>query len=68
MTSDEVVAVLRANKGKRVRVTFDDGVVQVVDINNVDEEGVTHSGPDGIEPAGFWTFHWSITWVEPVSG
>jgi hypothetical protein len=55
MTADEVVAALTANIGKRVRLTFEDGVIQTVDIGNIDEEGVLHSGPDGAEPNGYWT-------------
>jgi hypothetical protein len=37
---DEVAAILKANDGKRVRVTFVDGVTQSVDISSVDDEGV----------------------------
>jgi hypothetical protein len=34
----EVRAVLTANHGKRVRVTWDDGVVQSVDVEGVDTD------------------------------
>lgn len=39
MTRDEVERILRENDGRRVRVTFVDGVVQRVDIASVDDEG-----------------------------
>jgi hypothetical protein len=66
VTPAEVETVLRANGGKRVRITFVDGVVQHVDVHSVDDEGVLHSGPDGIEPAYYWTRFESITNVEAV--
>jgi hypothetical protein len=65
VTTDEVKAALRVNVGKRVRVTFADGVIQSVDIASVDDEGVLHSGPDGIELAHWWTRFESINEVEP---
>jgi hypothetical protein len=65
MTATEILDVLNANIGKRVRVTFDDGVVQSVEISSVDEEGFLHSGPDGTNPDGFWTRFESVTFVEP---
>jgi hypothetical protein len=40
VTTDEVKKALRANEGKRVRVAFDDGVSQTVDVASVDDEGV----------------------------
>ena len=64
MTPDEVAAVLKANEGKRVRVTFVDGVTQSVDISGVDDEGVLHSGQDGVEPQSYWTRFDSISVVE----
>jgi hypothetical protein len=64
MTPDEVAVVLRANVGKRVRLTFDDGLIQSVDIGSVDDEGVLHSGPDGAEPEYYWTRFEGITLVE----
>lgn len=64
MTRDEVIALLRSNEGKRVRLTWDDGVTQSVDVAAVDDEGVLHSGPDGIEPAYWWTSFESILHVE----
>ena len=47
MTEKEVEAALRANAGQRAHITFDDGVVQVVDIHGVDDDGFVHSGPNG---------------------
>jgi hypothetical protein len=64
MTPDEVAAVLRPNVGKRVRITFADGVIQAVDVGSVDDEGVLHSGPDGVDPRFYWTRFESITLVE----
>jgi hypothetical protein len=65
MTATEILDALNANVGKRVRVTFDDGVIQSVEINSVDEEGFLHSGPDGTDPDGFWTRFEGVTLVEP---
>jgi hypothetical protein len=55
MTAEEIVDVLRANSGKRLRVTFGDGVVESILIGSVDGEGFVHSGPDGESPHSFWT-------------
>ncbi|MCU1287264.1 MAG: hypothetical protein JWO13_3614 [Acidobacteriales bacterium] len=66
MTSKEIVALLHANYGKRLRVTFDDGTVQSVDIVSVDSEGFVHSGPDGIEPDHWWTRFESVKLVETL--
>ena len=55
MTEKEIIGVLRANIGKRVRVTFEDGVTQSIDISSVDKEGFVHSGPNGDNPDGFWS-------------
>jgi hypothetical protein len=65
MTATEILDALNANIGKRVRVTFDDGIVQSVEISSVDEEGFLHSGPDGADPHGFWMRFESVTLVEP---
>jgi hypothetical protein len=65
MTAAEILDALNANVGKRVRVTFDDGIVQSVEISSVDEEGFLHSGPDGSDPDGFWTRFEGVTFVEP---
>lgn len=67
MTPDEVARILKANDGKRVRVTFVDGVTQSVDVSSVDEEGFVHSGPDGVEPQHYWTRFESIVTVEVLS-
>ena len=66
MTPDEVKVVLLANKGQRVRITYDDRVIQSVDIHSVDDEGFLHSGADGIEPAHWWTRFDSVTDVEAL--
>jgi hypothetical protein len=64
MTPDEVRDVLLRNVSKRVRVTFEDGVVQNVDVSSVDSEGFVHSGPDGEKPDHFWTRFESVTRVD----
>ena len=55
MTGEEIAKILRENSGKRLRVTFTDGLVEAVLIGTVDAEGFVHSGPDGESPEGFWT-------------
>jgi hypothetical protein len=40
----QILDALNDNVGKRARITFDDGVVQSVLIDCVDEEGFLHSG------------------------
>lgn len=52
---------------KAVRITFRDDAVQSVDIASVDDEGVLHSGPDGVDPAFFWTRFEPIRLVERIS-
>jgi len=65
MTRDEVVGCLGSTGEKRgVRITFSDGVVQLVDVFCVDEEGVLHSGPDGTDPQGYWTRFEHIRLIE----
>ncbi len=64
MTRDEIRAIVDASSGRRLRVTFSDGVTQSVDVAAVDDEGVLHSGPDGSEPKGFWTRFESIVAIE----
>ena len=66
MTRSDIKALLQANDGQRVRLTFDDGVEWTVDISSVDDEGVLHSGPDGIEPAHWWTRFESIIGAEAL--
>jgi hypothetical protein len=50
MTRVEVREILRANIGKRLRITFKDGIDRAVDIGSVDDEGFRHSGPEGDHP------------------
>jgi hypothetical protein len=64
MTEKEIIDTLHANIGKRVRVTFDDGVIQSIDISSVDEEGFLHSGPDGQDPEGFWSRFEGVILIE----
>ena len=55
MTRVEAREIIRKNIGKRLRITFADGFVRVVNIGSVDGEGFLHSGPDGDHPNHFWT-------------
>jgi hypothetical protein len=64
MTPSKVKETLLANQGERVRITYDDGVVESVDVHSVDDEGCLHSGPNGVEPAGYWTRFESIRDVQ----
>jgi len=64
LTPSEVKETLLANQGKRVRITYDDGVVESVDVRSVDDEGCLHSGPNGVEQAGYWTRFESISDVQ----
>jgi hypothetical protein len=64
MTRKEVTDILQANIRKRLRITFDDGVVQSVEVSSVDDEGFLHSGPDGGDPQAFWTRFENVTLIE----
>ena len=64
MTPEEIANTLNAYIGKRLRITFDDAVVQSVEISSVDEEGFLHSGPDGSDPDGFWTRFEGVVSIE----
>jgi hypothetical protein len=64
MTPKEILDALNENVGKRACITLDDGVVQSVLIDCVDEEGFLHSGPDGINHQAFCTRFESVTFIE----
>jgi hypothetical protein len=66
MTTAEIEQMLRNNEGKRLRVTWDDGVTHSVDVSSVDEEGFLHSGPNGVQPRFYWTRFISVVSVEPL--
>ncbi len=66
MTPKEIIEILNANIGKKLRITFSDGVIQFVEISSVDDEGFLHSGPDGGNPQAFWTRFESVTLIEPL--
>jgi hypothetical protein len=66
MTADQVRTVVLRNIGKRVRIIFTDGLIQVVDIGRVDDEGFLHSGPDGLQPEFYWTRFDSVCQIESV--
>ena len=65
MTPSEVKERLTASAGRRVRVTFTDGVILAVDIGSIDDEGFVHSGPEGSDPDLYWTRFESVISVEP---
>jgi hypothetical protein len=65
MTPKEILDVLNSNVGKRLLITFDDGVVQSVVIDSVDDEGFLHSGPNGIKPRFFWTRFENVKLAQP---
>jgi hypothetical protein len=67
MTTEQVVDLLRHYEGRRVLLTWVDGVTRMVDVHSVDDEGVLHSGDKGEEPAKWWTRFDSISSVEPLS-
>jgi hypothetical protein len=64
MTRDEITAIVEASGGRRLRITFSDGVSQSVDVGAIDDEGVLHSGPDGNEPESYWTRFENIASIE----
>lgn len=47
MTPEEVKAALLANEGKRVRLTYEDGAIELADVHSVDDEGFVHTRPLG---------------------
>jgi hypothetical protein len=65
MTPKEIKDALSANIGKRLRITFSDGIVQCVDVSSVDMGGFAHSGPNGDQSDSFWTRFEDITLIEP---
>ena len=64
MTPGQVIDALQTNLGKRIRITFDDRMVQTVIVSSVDDEGFLHSGPDCADPKGFWTRFESVARIE----
>jgi hypothetical protein len=54
MTPEEVKAALLANEGKRVRITYYDGVIESADVHPVDDEGFVHTRPDQDGPRSGW--------------
>ena len=47
MTRAEIREILRANIGKHLHITFENGTVQSVEIGFVDDEGFVHGGNGG---------------------
>jgi len=65
MSREEVESLLRVNEGKRLTITFGDGVIQSVDIHAADQDGLGHSGPAGENPTHFWTRFASVRDIQP---
>jgi hypothetical protein len=65
MTSDAVRKILESNIGQRVRIVYDDGFMESVQVGSVDDEGFLHSGP-GDDPQDFWTRFDSIMSVTAI--
>jgi len=53
--ADEIQSVVKANVGKKVRVVWNDRIIQWVDVASCDDEGFMHSGPDGENPSTYFT-------------
>jgi hypothetical protein len=78
MDIQEIAATLRANEGRRVRVTYWDDLVECVDVSSVDDEGFLHDWPDGaagglyggqcVAPGKYWSRFGNIKTVDPVTG
>ena len=65
MTSDEVRKILESHIGQRVRIVYDDGFTESVQVGSVDDEGFLHSGP-GDDPQDFWTRFDSVMSVTAI--
>ena len=65
MTTAEVRRILESNIGQRVRVVYDDGFTESVQVGSVDDEGLLHSGP-GDDPQDFWTRFDSVMSVTAI--
>jgi hypothetical protein len=72
MTTDEVIATLKANIGRTVRVTYTGGETDLVFIHSVDDEGFVNdpiSPDEKIYPPdkqGWWARFEDIAEVHPV--
>jgi hypothetical protein len=67
MSINEVKAILHANEGHRLRITFADDVAQSVDINAVDQDGFLHSGPEGAGQAYWWTRYEDVKFIDCIN-
>jgi hypothetical protein len=63
MSREQIIEILAANIDKWVQVTFDDGHVESITVQSVDDEGFLHSGPDGINPGFYWSIFDEVTAV-----
>ena len=54
MTRAEIREILHANIGRQLRITFDTGMVQEVEIGYVDAEGFVHSASSGDQTGVIW--------------
>jgi hypothetical protein len=65
MTREEALHSLGGDSGpKMARLTYSSGTMETVLVDCVDGEGILHSGPDGIEPKGWWTRYSDIQKID----
>ena len=55
LRTEEIILCLRTSLGRRMRVTFADGVVQTVIVGPVDDVGFLHCDADAEDGQAFWT-------------
>ena len=68
MTQKEIIDILDKSVGKKVRITFDDGVVECLEIGcGFDGEGFLCSGPDGGDPCDYWVRIESVAHIESAA-
>jgi hypothetical protein len=65
MPIENIISILRAGAGNRVRLAFSDDIVQTVVVGSVDDEGFLHSSPDCADPYAFWTRFEGVKLLEP---
>ena len=65
MTEQEIIDIINKSVGSKVRITFDDGVVECLEIGcSFDGEGFLCSGPEGGDPQAYWVRLESVTHIE----
>ena len=65
MTQKEIIDVIEKSVGKKVRITFGNGVVESVEVGcGFDGEGFLCSGPEGGDPQAYWVRIDEVTHIE----